>query len=197
MSRVAPVTEKSTEHTSLAPFGFWLYLMTDCILFGALFATFIVLRGGAFNVPEGSELFDMPFVLTETLILLTSSFVCGMAVLAARAKDLQGVVAALLGTILLGVAFLGMEISEFAKLAGEGQGWTTSAFMSAFFTLVGTHGLHIAAGLLWAMALVWFVAKKGMTDTFSKKLGLFAMFWHFLDLVWIFIFTIVYLMGVA
>lgn len=196
MSKVS-TAEHSVEHTSLAPFGFWLYLMTDCILFGALFATFIVLRGGAFNVPEASELFDMPFVLAETLILLTSSFVCGMAVLAARAKNIQGTMIALLGTIVLGLVFLGMELSEFVSLTAEGQGWTASAFMSAFFTLVGTHGLHIVAGLLWASALVWFIAKKGLTSTFTKKLGLFAMFWHFLDVVWIFIFTIVYLMGVA
>ena len=196
MSKI-PTTEHGVEHTSLAPFGFWLYLMTDCILFGALFATFIVLRGGGFNMPAGEELFDMPFVLAETLILLTSSFVCGMAVLAARAKNIQGTMIALLGTIVLGLTFLGMELSEFVSLTSEGQGWTASAFMSAFFTLVGTHGLHIAAGLIWASALVWFIASKGLTRTFAKKLGLFAMFWHFLDVVWIFIFTIVYLMGVA
>jgi cytochrome o ubiquinol oxidase subunit 3 len=197
MSKVASAATRSEEHPSLAPFGFWLYLMTDCILFGALFATFIVLRGGAFNVPAGEELFNMPFVLAETVILLTSSFVCGMAVLAARAKNIQGTTIALLGTVVLGLVFLGMEISEFVSLAAEGESWSASAFMSAFFTLVGTHGLHILTGLMWASALVWYLAKKGMTNNFTKKLGLFAMFWHFLDVVWIFIFTIVYLMGVV
>lgn len=176
-------------------FGFWLYLMTDCILFASLFATFVVLRGGTFGGPSGSELFDMPFVLTETLILLTSSFVCGLAILAARRGKKQQVLIGLGGTIALGLAFLGMEITEFAHLASEGHGWQASAFLSAFFTLVGTHGAHIAVGLLWAGVLVWRLLQAGLTTALTKKLTLFALFWHFLDVVWIFIFTIVYLMG--
>jgi cytochrome o ubiquinol oxidase subunit 3 len=175
--------------------GFWIYLMTDCMLFASLFATYAVLHGGTFGGVTSREIFDMPFVLTETLILLTSSFACGLAVLAARQGKLRQVLGWFLLTFALGVAFLAMELSEFSKLVHEGNSWQASAFLSAFFTLVATHGLHITVGLIWIASMLVFVWKKGLTEHAVRKLVLLGMFWHFLDVVWIFIFTMVYLMG--
>jgi cytochrome o ubiquinol oxidase subunit 3 len=177
--------------------GFWIYLMTDCILFASLFATYIVLRANTYGGPGGGELFDMPFVLLETLVLLTSSFVCGLAVLAARGGRKQHALLWLGATFVLGAIFLTLELTEFAKLAGEGHSWSVSAFLSAFFTLIGTHGLHIAIGLLWLLVVVWQIARRGFTPGVTRRLTLFSLFWHFLDVIWIFIFTIVYLMGVV
>lgn len=178
-------------------FGFWVYLMTDLVLFATLFATYAVLRNNTAGGPGAGELFDLPFVLTETLILLASSFTCGLGILAMyRKKNVQMFV--LFGlTALLGAAFLGLEIYEFAHLVHEGNSWTRNAFLSSFFTLVGTHGLHITAGLIWILTLMAHVARFGLTATNTKRLTMFSMFWHFLDVVWIFIFTIVYLMGAA
>jgi cytochrome o ubiquinol oxidase subunit 3 len=177
--------------------GFWIYLMTDCILFAGLFATFIILRGNTYGGLSGHELFNMPFVLAETLLLLTSSFVCGLTVLGAS-RSLKRLTLVGLGlTFLLGAAFLTLELSEFAHFAQEGHGWWMSGFLSAFFTLVGTHGLHIAVGLLWILVMIWQIINKGFTRGVGRRLVLFSLFWHFLDIIWIFIFTIVYLMGVA
>lgn len=175
--------------------GFWIYLMTDCVLFASLFATFAVLRGGTAGGPAGSDIFDLDFVLYETLLLLVSSLTSGFALLALKLKNAKMVVFMLLSTFVLGAAFLGLELYEFTKLAGEGSGWTVSAFLSAYFTLVGTHGLHIAIGLLWILVLLVAFMKKGVTNTFQKRLTMFSLFWHFLDVIWIFIFTIVYLLG--
>ncbi len=185
-----------TEHDSKTTFGFWVYLMTDCILFATLFATFAVLRSNTFGGPSGAELFSLPFVLAETLILLTSSFTAGLAVLAARQGNRNQVVAWFGFTFLLGATFLGLELSEFAKLVQEGNGWQRSGFLSAFFTLVGTHGLHIATGLLWMIVLLVQLLRRGLAGAAVKRITLLGLFWHFLDIVWIFIFTIVYLMGV-
>lgn len=185
------------EQTQTKYLGFWVYLMTDCILFASLFATFIVLRENTYGGPGGGELFDLPFVLAETLILLTSSFVCGLTMLAARASKKAWTLTLLAVTFALGVAFLTLELSEFSKLAGEGHGWQASAFLSAFFTLVGTHGAHILVGLLWLVVIAWQLLWKGFTPGTTRRLTLFSLFWHFLDVIWIFIFTIVYLMGVV
>ncbi|MFZ2494305.1 MAG: cytochrome o ubiquinol oxidase subunit III [Candidatus Saccharimonadales bacterium] len=176
--------------------GFWIYLMTDCLLFASLFATYAVLRGNVAGGATSRELFDMGFVLTETILLLTSSMTSGLALLEARKKNKRGALLYLGITILLGLGFLAMELHEFAALAGEGHGWWTSAFLSAFFTLVGTHGLHITAGLIWAGVLMWVLIKKGIGHTTIKRLTLFTLFWHFLDVIWIFIFTFVYALGV-
>lgn len=176
--------------------GFWVYLMTDCILFASLFATYVILRGGVNGGPTGHDIFDMPFVLVETLLLLTSSFTCGIAVLAARAQKKTIVLGFLLATFILGFSFLVMELTEFVHLVSEGHSWQASAFLSAFFTLVGTHGAHIAVGLLWLTVMAVQLAVKGFTTGTVRRLTLFGMFWHFLDIIWIFIFTIVYLMGV-
>ena len=177
-------------------FGFWVYLMTDAVLFASLFATYAVLRGNTFGGPSGSELFDLPFVLVETLLLLTSSFTAGLMMLAMHAKRRTQVITWLAVTFALGLSFLVMELSEFTHLLNEGNGWSRSGFLSAFFTLVGTHGLHILSGLIWLVVLVAQIVKQGLTGSVIRRLTLFSMFWHFLDVIWIFIFTIVYLMGV-
>lgn len=176
-------------------FGFWVYLMTDCILFASLFATFAVLRHNTFGGPDGSQLFSMPFVLAETLILLTSSLTAGLAVIFARRQQKTYSIALLVITLLLGAAFLTLELTEFTHLAQDGNSWQRSGFLSAFFTLVGTHGLHIASGSIWLLVLLWQIGKNGFTHHVTRRLTLFSYFWHFLDVVWIFIFTIVYLMG--
>lgn len=177
--------------------GFWLYLMTDCVLFASLFATYAVLHTATAGGPSSGELFELPQALTETLILLTSSFTCGLALLALRHGNVRQLVVWLAVTYILGVSFLTIELSEFTSFVQAGHSWQQSAFLSAFFTLVGTHGLHIFIGLLWLLVMVVVLFKRGMTPKLKRQLGLFGLFWHFLDLVWIFIFTIVYLMGAA
>lgn len=188
-------TEELTMTTSKSYIGFWMYLMTDCILFAGLFATYAVLRNGTAGGPTGYDLFDLKFVLIETLLLLISSFTCGLAIVAAKANLKKYALIGLGVTFALGAGFLAMELSEFAKLAQEGAGWDRSGFLSAFFTLVGTHGLHITVGLLWLAVLIGFIVKRGFTPMVIKRLTLFSLFWHFLDVIWIFIFTIVYLFG--
>ncbi|MBI1856910.1 cytochrome o ubiquinol oxidase subunit III [Candidatus Saccharibacteria bacterium] len=177
-------------------FGFWIYLMTDCVLFASLFATFAVLRNNTYGGPSGNDIFKLPFVLSETIILLTSSFTSSLMILAARRGNSARVLLWLMTTSLLGLTFLGLEISEFSKLISEGYGWQRSGFLSAFFTLVGTHGLHITIGLIWATVLMAQIYQRGIISSTNRRLTAFSMFWHFLDIVWIFIFTMVYLMGV-
>lgn len=176
-------------------FGFWVYLMTDAVLFGSLFATYAVLYKSTNGGPGGSELFSLPFILLATIILLTSSYTVGLAVLALKNRNIKQVLAWLSVTFVFGVIFLAMELTEFTKLAQEGNGWTSSAFLSAFFTLVGTHGLHITAGLIWIGVMFRRIWRKGFTPRNNRQLMLLAMFWHFLDVIWIFIFTVVYLSG--
>jgi cytochrome o ubiquinol oxidase subunit 3 len=177
-------------------FGFWVYLMTDCVLFATLFATFAVLRHNTFGGPNGEAIFSLPVVLTETLILLTSSFTCGLGILFAKENKKNWVLALFGITFLLGAAFLSIELNEFHKLALEGNSWKRSGFLSAFFTLVGTHGAHISAGLIWMATMLYRVQKSGLTNINVKRLTLLGLFWHFLDIIWIFIFTIVYMLGV-
>lgn len=181
------------ETTNRATLGFWIYLMTDCMLFAALLATYAVMQTGTAGGPKASELFDLPFALVETLLLLTSSFVCGLAVLALRAGRKQLVLQLLAVVFILGATFVGMEIHEFRVLAAEGANWQRSGFLSAYFTLVGTHGIHIMVGLIWLLALVVQLIRGGLTASVTKRLALFSIFWHFLDVIWIFIFTVVYL----
>lgn len=178
-------------------FGFWVYIMTDCVLFASLFASFVVLRDNAFAMQLSHELFSLPFALTETLILLTSSFVCGLAILAARQDNKRLVLICLAITFLLGVAFLSLEFSEFNQLVQEGNSWRRNGFLSGFFTLVGTHGLHITAGLTWMAIMMYKIMQSGLNRQNLRRLTMLSIFWHFLDVVWIFIFSIVYLMGAA
>jgi cytochrome o ubiquinol oxidase subunit 3 len=176
-----------------AIFGFWVYLMTDLIMFAALFAAFAVLRDNTFGGPSGRELFSLPGALTETLILLTSSFTCGLAILAAYKNNKPQTLVWFAVTFLLGAAFLTLELTEFSHLISEGNSWQRSAFLSSFFSLVGTHGLHIAVGLLWMLVSMIMVWLRGLTPRIKDKLFRLILFWHFLYVVWIFIFTIVYL----
>lgn len=178
-------------------FGFWVYLMTDLIIFAALFATYAVLRGNTFGGPSGSELFSLPEALTETLILLTSSFTCGLAMLAAYRNKIHQVMVWFGVTFVFGLMFLGIELAEFSRFIAGGNGPQKSAFLSSFFALVGTHGLHITVGLLWMIVAMIQLKLRGLTPNVLSKLTRLSLFWHFLDIVWIFIFTIVYLMGHA
>jgi cytochrome o ubiquinol oxidase subunit 3 len=178
-------------------FGFWVYLMTDCVLFASLFATFLVLRFSTNGGPGGEEIFSLPFVLTETLILLTSSFTAGLGLLAAKNGRRKETVNLFCLTLGLGLVFLGLELWEFNHLVSEGHGWQRSAFLSAFFTLVGTHGLHITSGIIWMVSLLISISRRGLNRSNLRRLTMLSLFWHFLDIIWIFIFTLVYLMGVS
>ncbi|GAA0841079.1 MAG: cytochrome o ubiquinol oxidase subunit III [Cupriavidus sp.] len=176
-------------------FGFWLYLMSDCILFACLFAAFAVLRGEVAGGPTAKEIFELNYVLVETAILLVSSITYGFAMVSMQNQQRGRVMFWLAVTFLLGAGFMAMEINEFAHLIHEGAGPSRSAFLSSFFTLVGTHGLHVASGMLWMLVLMWQLSKKGLTPAVAKRLNCLSLFWHFLDVVWIGVFTVVYLMG--
>ena len=186
---------EQAEKANTAIFGFWLYLMTDCVLFASLFATFVVLRNNTFGGPSGAQLFSMPYVLLETLILLSSSFTNGLALLSAQKRKVGSTLVWLGVTFMLGATFLTLELSEFHKFVGLGDSWRRSGFLSAYYTLVGTHGIHIAVGLLWMAIMAIYIKKHGLGQLSLKRLRMLSLFWHFLDVVWIFIFTIVYLFG--
>ena len=188
--------ESHNETTTKTLFGFWTYLMTDCVLFAIFFFFFSVLHTGTYGGPSARDLFSLPFVLTQTLLLLTSSFTCGLMMLAAHQQRIAKTLAWSVVTFSLGLAFLAMELTEFHHFVEEGNSWARSAFLSAFFTLVGTHGLHITAGLLWIIVLIFQITARGLTVNTLRRLSCLSLFWHFLDVIWIFIFTIVYLMGV-
>lgn len=176
--------------------GFWMYLMTDCLLFATLFATYAVLRNNTFGGPSSHTLFSLPLVFAETMVLLFSSVTCGFAILSSLQQSKKWTIIWLGASFLLGALFVILELKEFIELIHEGNSWQRSAFLSSFFGLVGTHGLHVSLGLGWAAVLMGQLLWYGIVvDTF-RRLILFSLFWHFLDLVWIFIFTFVYLMGV-
>lgn len=176
--------------------GFWIFLITDVILFGTLFATYMVLHQNTAGGPTAAEIFSMPGVIASTFILLTSSFTSGLAVLAMNGRNLKGLIGWLAVTALLGAAFIGLEITEFVHMVHEGATIGTSAFLSAFYVLVGTHGLHVSLGLVWMTAIMLQLRKRGITSVSRRKVNVISLYWHFLDAVWIFLFTIVYLMGV-
>jgi cytochrome o ubiquinol oxidase subunit III len=176
--------------------GFWMYLMTDCILFAALFTTYAVLHNSTFGGPSSRDLFSLSTAFTETMILLGSSVMCGLGMLSALKSKKKQVLAWFAATFVLGASFIAMELHEFRHLVQEGNSWQRSAFLSSFFTLVGTHGLHVSIGLLWMVVVMVQVFLVGITIETFRRLVVFSLFWHFLDLVWIFIFTFVYLMGV-
>ena len=187
---------EQSEKEGNALFGFWVYLMSDCVLFASLFATFVVLRNNTFGGPSGAQLFNLPYVLLETIVLLTSSFTNGLALLSAQRRKLQQTLVWLGATFALGVTFLTLEISEFHKFASMGDSWHRSGFLSAYYTLVGTHGAHITIGLIWMAVMAVYIVKRGLNNPLVlKRIRMLSLFWHFLDVVWIFIFTIVYLFG--
>lgn len=185
-----------SEATSTTVFGFWVYLMSDCVLFGTLFAVYAVLAPNTAGGPTPGELFELPFVLTETFLLLFSSVTFGYGMLAARAGRRRATLLWLAVTFAFGAGFLGMELHEFGKFVAEGAGPQRSAFLSGFFGLVGTHGLHVAAGLAWIVAMMAQVVLYGFEEAVLRRLMCLSLFWHFLDVVWICVFTIVYLLGV-
>lgn len=177
-------------------FGFWLYIMSDLVLFATLFATYAVLGRNYAGGPTGRELFDLPHVFVETMLLLTSSATYGMAMLAMHRNHRGRILGWLAVTFLLGLGFLGMELYEFHHLVLAGYGPSRSAFLSSFFTLVGTHGGHVTFGLLWIGVMMGQLVAKGLTVPVQSRLLRLGIFWHFLDIVWVGVFTLVYLMGV-
>lgn len=176
--------------------GFWLYLMSDCLIFAVLFAVYAVLGRSYAAGPSGADLFDLPLVAVNTALLLFSSITYGFAMIATQARKKGQVLAWLAVTGLFGLGFLGIELYEFHHLIHEGAGPGRSAFLSSFFTLVGTHGLHVTFGCIWLVTLMFQVNKLGLTPANRRRLMCLSMFWHFLDVVWIGVFTFVYLMGV-
>lgn len=175
--------------------GFWLYLMSDCLLFAVLFAAYAVLGRSYAAGPSGADLFDLKLVAVNTGLLLFSSITYGMAMIAMQHGKKQHVLIWLAITGLFGLGFLSLELYEFAHLIHEGAGPQRSAFLSSFFTLVGTHGLHVTFGTIWLVTLMVQVSKGGLTAANQRRLTCLSMFWHFLDVVWIGVFTFVYLMG--
>ena len=175
--------------------GFWLYIMTDCILFGSLFAVYLVLHQPHSYGPALAPLIDLHYVLGETMFLLFSNFAFGMAIIASYSNRNILTIALLFVTFALGAGFLVMEIKEFLHLIHLGYSWHVSGAASAFFTLVATHGLHVAAGLLWIIVIIMQLGTMGLTPTLNRRLTYLGLFWNFLDIVWIFVFSVVYLLG--
>jgi cytochrome o ubiquinol oxidase subunit 3 len=175
-------------------FGFWIYILSDCILFAALFATFAVLHNNVYGGPALKELINLHYILAETILLLVSSFTYGLAILMLYKSDRKRMLIWLAITFLCGLSFVAMEINEFVHLVGEGYSWQSSASLSAFFTLVGTHGLHVALGLVWMLVLMVQLMILGVSPMVKRRLTYLGLFWAFLDIIWIFVFTIVYLM---
>ena len=176
-------------------FGFWLYLMTDCLLFASVFATYAVLFMNTAGGPSGHDIFELDYVLIETFALLFSSITYGFAMIGAQRGNQRATLLWLAVTFVLGALFIGMEVNEFSHLIHEGFGPQRSAFLTAFFSLVGMHGLHVTAGLIWMAVLMLEVKKRGLKPRTVTRVGCLSLFWHFLDVVWICVFTVVYLMG--
>jgi cytochrome o ubiquinol oxidase subunit 3 len=176
--------------------GFWLYLMSDCLIFACLFATYGVLGRSYAGGPTGAEVLELPAVAVNTALLLLSSITYGFAVLEMQRNRQRPTLVWLAVTGLLGAGFIGLELREFAHLVALGDGPQRSAFLSSFFTLVGTHGLHVTFGIIWLITLMVQVGKKGLIPENRRRLMCLSMFWHFLDVVWIGVFSFVYLMGV-
>ena len=177
-------------------FGFWIYLMSDAIIFSLLFATYAVMVGRMAGGPSAHDLFDLPQTFIETMLLLCSSMTFGLASLWVHQKNVTAILFWLAVTFVLGAGFVGMEIVEFHGMVMAGAGPQRSGFLSSFFTLVATHGLHVSMGLLWILILAGEILMKGVTAPVASRLYRLGLFWHFLDIVWIGIFSVVYLPGV-
>jgi cytochrome o ubiquinol oxidase subunit III len=197
-SGAAPVFYDTGDHhpEQSTLLGFWMYLMSDCLVFAVLFATYAVLGRSYAAGPSGADLFELPLVAVNTSLLLLSSITYGFAMIAMQHGKQKHMLRWLVITGLFGLGFLSIEIFEFAHLIHEGAGPQRSAFLSSFFTLVGTHGLHVTFGCIWLVTLMLQVRKFGLTRENKRRLVCLSMFWHFLDVVWIGVFTFVYLMGV-
>jgi cytochrome o ubiquinol oxidase subunit 3 len=194
------LTAISPSHTNRVEeeraFGFWLYLMSDAVIFALLFATYASMSRNYAGGPTGKELFDLAHTFYETLLLLLSTLTCGFAMLAQAANHRFATLFWLMVTFVSGAGFVGLELSEFQGMIAQGAGPDRSGFLSAFFALVGTHGLHVSIGLLWLLVMGLQIAIKGLTGPVRSRLFRFSLFWHFLDLMWVGIFSIVYLPGV-
>jgi cytochrome o ubiquinol oxidase subunit III len=182
---------------TVVAYGFWIFILSDIIMFSALFAAYAVLSGQTAGGPTGRELFNLRHVFIETMCLLVSSYTCGLGALSAerRQRDRFLVFAAL--TFVLGAAFLFIEISEFAGMVSKGAGPSRSGFLSGFFTLVGMHGAHVTSGLVWLIYMVAQVIAKGLRPQVLRRLLCWSLFWHALDIIWVGVLTLVYLMGVG
>jgi cytochrome o ubiquinol oxidase subunit 3 len=203
MSTVQAGTRHISEHAErdeaskriIAGYGFWIFLLSDIVMFSAFFAAYAVLSNETAGGPSGKDLFDLRNVAIETGCLLLSSFTCGVASIGARARNGLMYYGGMAVTFLLGTGFLSLEIHEFAGLVAQGAGPTRSAFLSSFFTLVGCHGLHVTLGLLWLLTMMAQVFAKGFRADILRRVLCFSLFWHTLDIVWVALFTVVYLMG--
>jgi len=189
--------EHHSDPAATAQLGFWIYLMSDCLLFAGLFATYSVLHARTAGGPTPAGLFDLPYVLAETVLLLVSSFTCGLATLAMGRRSRRPTLGWLAVTFVLGSAFVGMELHEFAHMIAANAGPDRSAFLSSFFTLVATHGLHVTCGLVWMAIMMVLVVRKGFTPATQSRLACLSLFWHFLDIIWVGVFSLVYLFGVS
>ena len=176
-------------------YGFWIFLLSDIIMFAAFFASYAVLSGSTAGGPSGHDLFDLRNVAIETVCLLLSSFTCGVASIGAQARNNALFYGGMAVTFVLGAAFLFLELHEFVGMVAQGAGPTRSAFLSAFFTLVGCHGLHVTLGLLWLLTMMAQVFAKGYRTDILRRLLCFSLFWHALDIIWVALFTVVYLYG--
>jgi cytochrome o ubiquinol oxidase subunit 3 len=176
-------------------YGFWIFLLSDIIMFSALFAAYAVLSGQTAGGPSGRELFELRHVGIETLCLLFSSYTCGLGLVALERRRLRGFYSAFALTFVLGATFLGLELSEFAGMIARGAGPSRSAFLSAFFSLVGLHGVHVTAGLSWLLFMIAQTAARGPRDYVRRRILCFSLFWHALDIIWVGLLSLVYLMG--
>lgn len=189
------MSEAHPDTYSKTLFGFWLYLLSDFILFGALFAAYAVLKDSTFGGPSGHELFDLPSTFAQTLILITVSLTSGMGGVFAHRKNKKGTVVMFGVTALLGFVFLGLMMREFSTLIDAGHTWKGSAFLSTFFSLVGTHGAHVLIAILWTLILLPTVYWRGIDSVVLQRMACLKLFWQYINVVWIFIFTLVYLLG--
>lgn len=189
--------EYSTHQGQMNIVGFWIFLTAEIVLFSTLFATYAVLFGRIGDAPTPAELFEAGTVLIMTFILLTSSFTCGLAIHSMREGSLKGLMVGLALTLLLGLSFLGFEIYEFVHYVSEGAALGSSAFWSGFFVLTGTHGVHVTLGIGWMIAILIQLKQRGLTAVTTRKVFIVGLYWHFLDVIWIFIFTSVYLLGMV
>jgi cytochrome o ubiquinol oxidase subunit III len=176
-------------------YGFWIFILSDMVMFSCFFAAFAVLSGETAGGPHGAELFNLKNVAIETGCLLLSSFTCGMASIAADLRNKFWFYVSMAATCVLGLAFLWIEFHEFADLVARGAGPSRSAFLSSFFTLVGCHGLHVSAGVLWLLTMMAQVFAKGFRADILRRIVCFALFWHALDIIWVAVFSVVYLLG--
>ncbi|MDP4171091.1 MAG: cytochrome aa3 quinol oxidase subunit III [Bacillota bacterium] len=185
--------EYQTEQNRMNILGFWIFLGAEIILFATLFAVFSVLNARYAGGPTPKDLYDIKGIMTETLLLLTSSFTCGLAIHEMRRGSRNGLLTWMIITLLLGAGFVFMEVTEFIHYVNDGATMQTSAFLSSFFILLGTHGLHVSMGIGWATMVIIQIFRRGLTPVTARKTFIIGLYWHFLDVVWIFIFTFVYL----